>query len=841
MREYKNRKKEWVSATIMTSAVFAGLLAGGASHREPNVFAKTDESSMSSESSDETSSKLTIKESSELEKKVLLSESVENKSKIKAKSSEKTKLSTRSVTRAAGYIGPTKDVFPDDYWDTTKDYAAESATAFVSQSGSQNKPGEPVLYFGNKYFPFQMNELLNNDPVSGSNKPGWAYMFDTGINPVPRKSYGIIINNSVPGNRGYGLVSSYSSIPYTIESAVKGKDITGYQLFKNKTGTGFKAIMYDTKYKLSYTFEEVYDASGGVYSYFSITNNDTTARAVGAIEGVDTFVDEDAVTIESLGPDEGFKMVGSAHSLNFKLNDPRNNTKLGGWTNYTGGDIPNVTNTGHLNNYFNGGALGTGMEKSPHNKIIAVSDIKNPDNPFKGDSGFIIKANPKTLEPGGTLVTGSYQTYKEAVAPDASVKEQTINAYTSQTNRPKILGTVLDKDGSKGYIQITYPDGSTSGTTENVYDTGKVDTSADYSANIDTSKLKLGSNKIIVTAVDDSEVEQLKPVTVTVNLYKLGATAIPQTIKVGDAVKTGETDLINNLTIINQPTVNAHTLKIDATNPSGKPLINTKAGFYIQDMLLTDTVVKPNEIAKVAVPVTVTDSDTATDKVSALYAKGFGVKQVDIQKLTTDELTALIMKTSEAKGWLLATGAESKVSVDSTTLKQASTDGIYQAVIKNSDGLKKTINIEVTGGLKITEGPGATNYGSFLGVTLPYSGEDFKVQRSDPDPHVNSVQVSNAGKQAWTLTAQLTTPLTEHNDANVKLNGVLTYIDASGQSQDIESNSAEVGSGQSEVTQEVSWASDKGIIVQLNGKNPSLKAGDYTGELTWTLADTPHS
>ncbi|MCZ2490586.1 hypothetical protein [Dellaglioa carnosa] len=48
-----------------------------------------------------------------------------------------------------------------------------------------------------------------------------------------------------------------------------------------------------------------------------------------------------------------------------------------------------------------------------------------------------------------------------------------------------------------------------------------------------------------------------------------------------------------------------------------------------------------------------------------------------------------------------------------------------------------------------------------------------------------------------------------------------------------------VGSGKTAATQDVTWDAKQGIIANLNGNNTSLKAGKYTGEITWTLTDAP--
>lgn len=851
MKGHNSNKKEKISATLMTGIILAGVMTGSIVNVVNGVGQGT---SVQAKELNETvnpqtasSEKITEKSTSIKTTKEVANKKEATKATTK-KDIKETARKTKSAVPAAGYVGPSTGAIKTD-WDT-KDWASASATAFVSPSGSQSKPDEPVLYFGNSTFKFQPSALTNNksySPLDGGNKSSWAYIGKAGINPNPRKSYGIIINNSVPKDRGYGLSSagtgSSPGSTLSIEGALQNDQVnmTDYHLYKNKAGTGFKAIMYDNSYKLSYTFEEMYDADGGIYSYFSITNNDTTSRAIGAVEGVDTYVDNDAVPVLSLGPDNGFKMVGDAkplaHTLNFKLKDPKTGAKLGGWTNYTAGTANSINKYANVTDYFTGGILGAGMEKSVLNKEIGVINISNPDTPLSSlestsndiDSGFVIKANPKMLAQGETLTTGSYLTYKETtptIPPVATVTPATINAYADQTDALKIEGTVKDEDGTKGNIQITYPDGST---TVKSYDTISSDTELTYTAAIDPTKLKVGANKLTIMAIDDKDNEQTTPVTVTVNLFKMGATAIPQQIDVGGTVTTDETKLIKDLTIMN---TNKHTLEIDPTNPSNKPLDNTKVGFYMQDMILTDTDVTPNETAKVAVPVNVIDGDTVVDGDSVVYAKDFSTDSKAISGLTETELKDFILKESSAKGWVLSTGADSKVTVKSTTLTPTSSASDYEAVIVNAQGVEKTIKITVAGGgLAITAASDEMTFGSKTGVMLPYSGENFNLQRNAE----NTVSISNLGKTAWTLKASISKPLT---DGSNTLKGVLKYVDAAG-THDLDTGSTEVGSGHTEETKDVTWAADKGVVAELNGSNTSLKAGKYAGEITWTLTDAP--
>lgn len=824
MRGYNNNKKEWISATLMASAVLAGLLVGGSvtpmAQGEQRVSAQTKEIKAVSSSISESSKKQTIIKKEDKNVKVITNR-------------------TESIAPTLGYAGPSTDAIATE-WQKTPVDPTKIASSFVSPSGSQSKPKEPVLYFGNSKLSFQPSSFTNNSAYNDQNNASsWMYI-GTGINPVnpnPRRSYGIIINGNVPSDRGYGTTSSVKT--NSIEAAVRDGKITNYQLYKNTAGTGFKATMYDTVYNLSYTFEEMYDDAGGIYSYFSITNNDaagTASRDVGAVQGVDTFVDFDEVPVLSLGSDAGFKMVGTKHVLNYRLNSPINNAKLGGWTNYTAGLVSDIMDPSLASTYFTGGILGPGMEKTKAGENIAIGNISLPNTEVKGDTGFTIKANPKTLAPGETLTNGSYLTYKEvtpSTPPVATVTTPTINAYADQADAFTIKGKVSDVDGTKGHIEITYPDGSTSPVADNMYDTSKINTSIDYTAKIDSSKLSVGANTITIAAVDDKDNRQLLPVTMKVNLFKLSATGLPQLIKIGGTVSTLETDLIKNLTIMNK---NKHTLIIDGKNPSGKPLDNSKVGFYFQDMTLTDTDTSPVEVANVPVPVNVSDDHTVIDTTSAVYAKDFSTTSEAISGLSSADLNALILKSSEARGWMSATGAESKVSVKSTTLTGTSSDGVYKAVIQNANGKEITINITVTGGLKIASAPDAITYGASTGVMLPYSKENFNLQRQDNS--TAKVSISNSGKQAWKLTAKVSKPLTSGSDT---LTGVLKYIDTNNAVTDLDSGSVIVGTGKTEATQDVTWGAKQGIIASLDGANTSLKAGKYTGELTWTLDDTPNA
>lgn len=879
MKGNNSNKKRWVSTVLMTGIILAGMVPAGtvvnAVSRDDSTVS-TQESSQLANDPKSGFEKITAnadaqkvkEETSVTEDKnipVVKDETKEKSSTTKVEKAVTGKDKTKVAVPTAGYVEGAGADPTGETWEA-KDYSATSAKEYVSPSGQQGLTDEPVLYFGNDNStdgkglqPFQPSALTNNKDYSGSsNASSWSYVGlpeKTFKSPNPKKSYGIIINGVIPDDRGYGFVASDAKDVYTIESAVKMGKIIDYKLYKNTGHTGFKATMYDPTYKLSYTFIEIYDTDGGISSYFSITNNDTTARDIGAVEAADTFVDTDAVPVMSLGANAGFKMVGGKHTLNYRLNDPDGN-RMGGWTNYTAGNIntkKGVSNRIYspedIGSYFKGGVTGTGMEGTLANPAndptgdagnIGIYNILKPGDKLSGtidetDSGFVIKASPKTLAPGEALVNGSYLTYNEVQpgeAPVATATPSTINAYADLVTGLKITGTVKDKDSTKGRIKITYPDKSTSATTENAYDTVTPNTSIPYSANIDSTKLKPGLNELTVTAIDDKKHEQDPAVKVTVNLITLGATPITQNIKVGGTVSTVEKDLISDIKILN--TI-GHTLKIDTSNPSKNPVNTGKVGHYVQDMLLTDTVVSPNKVAKIAIPVNVTDSDTVTDKDSAVYAHKFDTKTTDIAKLSDVELKALIISKSEAKGWILETGANSAVSVKSTTLLATSPAGTYKATITNAAGKEITIDITVTGGdLKITSAPDAISYGATSGVMLPYSTENFNLQRQDNNKA--KVSIANAGQQGWNLTAKVSKPLTNGSNS---LKGVLKYIDTNNVATDLDSGSVVVGSGKTAPTQDVTWDAKQGIIANLNGNNTSLKAGKYAGEITWTLTDAP--
>ena len=874
MKGNNSSKKRWATTILMTGIILTGMMPAGsivkAVSRDDSVISTQEPSQLTNDTKSgfekitddadaqkakEDSSIVTNKETTVTEdKNVPVAKDDTTKTKedsSTAKVNKVTAVKAKAAVSATGYTEPTTRAINTD-WDTGTDYANSSATAYVSPSGEQGRNDEPVLYFGNSKFAFQPSSFTNNNSYDSiSNPSSWVYTDNSPKNPNPIKYYGIIINDAIPADRGYAVGLSSPTIS-TIESAVgrrpsASNKINGYHLYKNKAGTGFKAIMYDTVYKLSYTFEEMYDANGGLYSYFSITNSATSSQSIGAVEGVDTYVDNDAVPVNSLGPGNGFKMVGTAHTLNFSLRDPNTNAKLGGWTNYTAGNVNTSTanpkkilNVANVAQYFNGGVRGTGMENSTAGTNIGIYNIKDPSKTLTGtkserDSGFVIKTNSNMLAPGETLTNGSYLTYKEvtpSVPPVATVTSPTINAYADQKDVLTIKGKVSDVDSTKGRIKLTYEDGSMSSLSDNKYDTITVGKSIDYTAAIDVSKLKVGANKIIVAAVDENDFEQDTPVTVTVNLFKLGATPVMQRIKTGETVSTDESKLITNITIMNS---NRHTLIIDSKNPSGKPLNNKVPGFYIQDMTLTDITTLPKEVVNIPVPVNVTDDNTVVVDNSAVYAKSFSTTSDAISVLTNKAaLDAFILKNSEAKGWMLATGANSAVSVKSTTLTATSGGGSYKAVIQNSDGKEITIDITVAGGLKITAAPDAMNYGATGGVMLPYSSENFNLQRQDNS--TAKVSISNTGRQGWNLTAKISKKLTSGSNT---LTGVLKYIGTNNVVTDLDSGSVIVGSGKTAETQDVTWDAKQGIIANLNGANTSLKVGTYTGEITWTLEDAP--
>ncbi|MHC9537431.1 hypothetical protein ACVQ8P_06535 [Dellaglioa sp. BT-FLS60] len=878
MERHNSGKQGWLSLTLMTSAIFAGLLAGGAMTNRNNsshVYAQT--TIEKAATIKKTVINKTIDKPTTNEKTKTSDKQTTSKTTNKQKNEEKTK--SKATKADENYMAPT-DADPMHTTWVDKDYVATSATEFVTQSGATDNLDEPAIYFGNVFLKFQPNELSNRRPYESkqqTNLSSWLFPSQTNqgtnanVNNAPRIDDGIIINGAVPDDRGYYDGKAVASI---FSAMREGTNVGEYHLYKNTTNTGFKATMYDKEYNLSYTFEEMYDNSGGIYRYFRITNNAAETRDIGAVEGAQPFVDKQNTPVVSSAPNQGFKMTGRNHALSLSLIDPSTHAPFKkGWTNYSGGNYVqtaasnyhSIMGKGDIGTYFKNGALGTGMEDSAAETNITIYDIAHPLSIVKdAQTAYLLKANPVSLKQGETLTNGSYLTYgatsASAAPPVATATPATINAYADQTDALEITGEVSDPDSTKGHIQVTYPD-KTSATT--AYDTGKIDTSVDYTVNLDATKLKSGANEVTITAIDTDNNIQKVPVKVTVNLFKLGATGLPQVIKLGGTVSTDEDTLIKDLTIMNLPdpkdpkkTVdNKHTLTIDTTNPSKKPIDNKTVGFYIQDMLLTDTDVTPKETAKVPVPVNVLDDASNHDKLAAIEANDFTVIKTDkLATLSTDAINALILKKSAAKAWYLADGKSLTVKVSYTNLTKDSTrfsTGVKAIVTASYEDAGKTVTlnkhvkITVTGGpAALTHVPTSIHFGNKDGVVLPYAAETLKLRGKDDTPDDYNVTFDNPGKEDYSLYVS-SSDLTSTVDKSKTLSGVVYFINAIGGRDPIDGKqSTLVFNDTTDLAKPdpINLGGTKNTVrVELAGKDKNLMnaEGSYTGQINWSMVTAP--
>ncbi|MHC9531932.1 hypothetical protein ACVPPR_00515 [Dellaglioa sp. L3N] len=879
MERHNSSKKGWLSLTLMTGAILAGLLAGGAiNHKNTDgqVYAQTTVEKATAATKKTESSKILTDKTTDKTKKT--TEKVAPK-----KTTDKTKT-TKADT--SGYVAPKEDPLGtrttwDDKSDST-DYASTSAKTFVTPSGATDNKDEPAMYFGNYYRKFQPNEVSNRNKYNNlTNTSSWMFPSQKDpsdsfkVNSTSGSAYGIIVNGIVPEDRGYSPTAKNGVDDSSIFTALQsGVNINDYHLYKNTTNTGFKATMYDKEYDLSYTVEELYDNAGGIYRYYMITNSAAETREIGAVEGVQPFVDKADTPVLSLAPKAGLTMEGRRDLLQLAMNDPVTGNNMGGWTNYSAGNFYPVNSphsvgmlsVGAMHYYFQDGINGAGMEDSPTGENIAIIDMADPSKKL-GDAqaAIILKANPRSLAHGDTLENGSYLTYgaisTSKEPPVATATPATINAYADQTDALKITGKVSDPDSTKGHIQVTYPDGTTSATT--AYDTGKIATSVDYTVKLDATKLKSGANEVTITAIDTENHVQKFPVKVTVNLFKLGATGLPQIIKLGGTVSTDEDTLIKDLTIMNLPdpkdpkkTVdNKHTLTIDTTNPSKKPIDNKTVGFYIQDMLLTDTDVTPKETAKVPVPVNVLDDASNHDKLAAIEANDFTVIKTDkLATLSTDAINALILKKSAAKAWYLADGKSLNVKVSYTNLTKDSTrfsTGVKAIVTASYEDAGKTVTlnkhvkITVTGGpAALTHVPTSIHFGNKDGVVLPYAAEMLKLKGKDDTPDDYKVTLDNPGKEDYALYVS-SSDLTSTVDKSKTLSGVVYFVNAMGTSENIDGNqSVAVLTDEDDLAKPdpIDLSGTKNTVrVELAGKDKNLMnaEGSYTGQINWSMVTAP--
>ncbi|MBO0468685.1 hypothetical protein JZO73_14340 [Enterococcus plantarum] len=263
-----------------------------------------------------------------------------------------------------------------------------------------------------------------------------------------------------------------------------------------------------------------------------------------------------------------------------------------------------------------------------------------------------------------------------------------ISSTYSLSNIPKVNDT--------GTITFTYPDGTTS-TQKYKADSTKT-SSGPFTVPIKTLPKELntepGTIKTYETEISAINEEILPDLPsneydFSIDVYNLGAKAIPQLIQKDKAFKKKPQDLIKDPVILPG---NTAMYEYEGELPD-----TSVVGLTSVLVRMTDKE-RPEKTTLIKVPVEVTSGIPPMNGLYIMANDYTGLGQ-ELQGITEAQVSELILKNSEAVAWDIATGSNEGISlsVTATTLKPNALTGTYKATLKAVQGtLTKTKDITIT-------------------------------------------------------------------------------------------------------------------------------------------------
>lgn len=215
---------------------------------------------------------------------------------------------------------------------------------------------------------------------------------------------------------------------------------------------------------------------------------------------------------------------------------------------------------------------------------------------------------------------------------------------------------------------------------------------------------------------------------------------------------------------------------------------------------------------------------------------------------TEKELQALVLKEAQLKAWELPSGkavdvaTNNEIKIDVSKMKKVV--GVYDVKVSYRDSYD-IIKVDVYGGsVEFVKTPTDIDFGV---RNISVLGKDYF-----PKTEVGvSVEDARGSTEAWQLSLHVSQDMTKNGSSNSadKLKGGLrfkdTYVDSTGKTVvlDEELNSQrkvirDVKGTLQPATEEITWK-DQGLYLRVEpGVAPQ---GSYSGEVVWTLSDTPEN
>ncbi|OJG75688.1 hypothetical protein RV12_GL000027 [Enterococcus quebecensis] len=568
-------------------------------------------------------------------------------------------------------------IFENESMSGWQDVRLNSNDGFITNPLNQSKIGFPSRGLST-------NDLKSELGFIVKDKGDRGYVHSGNVTDIPGVNNGVLYGGAWDRINGIGrndIISNFSS---------------KYFLRKEKK---LKEILIDEKNQIIFVYNLSLHRNLNFSVKLDMYNVSNQTKSFSMLESVDTNYYDDYVTIYSLGNNSGFYMQPKQENkFSIKLKDSRGNW-LSEYRKYMVGNY-NLIGVQNGRNYFTNSFAALGFEKKNYAEgTVLASGV---------DSAYQLGASWKSIAPDKAFKTG-YEVFAGEEIPYMQLKAdpEVFNVYNDYMDDAKtnIKLSKIVTESVQGTIYVTYPNGEegTMPFTSNQQKEFKGILSISRNKLPEKLNEELGTIReydLPVIAITESKgaYEGLpsQDYVLKLNVYNLGAKAVPQIVKKGATFNKKASDVLEDVVILP-----GHTASYEY---EGEMPDTSTTGLKSVMVRMTDKNEQDKSVL-IKIPVQVIDGTVPS---TGLYiaANNFKSRPDPFQNLTTSEINQLILEKSEAVAWDVAAGSSKGVdlSVESTTLTSNPVQGNYKATLKAIKGsviLRKTITIVIQSNQKV--------------------------------------------------------------------------------------------------------------------------------------------
>lgn len=550
-------------------------------------------------------------------------------------------------------------------------------------------------------------------------------------------------------------------------------------------------------------------ADGAVEVSYQVINNSLVAQKIGISQYVD-LVDVSPPSVSVINDFKGFNMVDKQPVV--VMPDPET---MPNWV------VSPQSTLKNFKQYSSQTVDGVGWET----KKQYWNGVKHLDPPLElkegqpkkdlGDLGVAMKNPGVMVQPGEGTTFKQIIKFGSLIAPELSLDQEVGTMYTDESMN--ITGIVSDADSQSYRLYLEMDD--TNETLIPLQDYSYIPNGAKQTFNI---KIKgeifnQGEHLVSIVAIDEygsrSEAKKINLI-----IKEFSATPKIQKIAVGKPLSNIVSELFTNIKGVNIGLKDKLTL--DTAN----------IGFYLVEATL---IANQEKELTLKIPVNVYDPiSTVYDEKNniMLDAKNTKFNVVDVREAEKEnKLFDLVMEASVPKSWDMKTGVENEVTLTLNGL--SSKVGTYKSRItaKNrttNQMIQKEVESTVGGDLKFKSVPSEVVF-----LSRKVSDSEGYIQRKQENLNL---EIENTLGSNWSLYISADPLINEQGDI---LKNSMIFKSLGQADQFINSSNLKIQTGEAAVVYpKIQWTSKEGLLIKIS---PGLKAGNYSGELSWILSNAP--